>query len=85
MTSGYWASLYRCGTDASKVDDGVVTETSFPDRSGSNADRKGSALCLVTCTYRSSAIERTCISAISSNLRKVLCNNSRGLFRRQRT
>lgn len=50
MTIGYWASLYKCGMEGSNIDEEVVTETSFPDRRGWKADKRGSALCRIACT-----------------------------------
>src|ERR1700677_3690702 len=43
-TIGYWASLYRCGMELRRMEDGAVTETSLPARRGVYVDSRGSAL-----------------------------------------
>ena len=35
------------------MDEDVVTETSFPDWRGLKADRRGSRLCRIACTWKS--------------------------------
>lgn len=50
MTTGRFASLYRCGTEETRMEEVVVTEVSLPLRIGANTERRGSALCLIVCT-----------------------------------
>ena len=51
ITTGYWASLYKCGTDWRRMDELEVTETNFPARIGAKTDSNGSALCLIVKIY----------------------------------
>lgn len=48
---GYLANLFKCGIEEMRIVDGAVTDTSFPDRRGRKAESRGSALCLIACTY----------------------------------
>jgi hypothetical protein len=49
MTTGRFANRYKCGTEETRMEEVVVTETSWPLRIGSKTDNKGSALCLIVC------------------------------------
>jgi hypothetical protein len=42
-TTGYWASLYRCGIDFTRMEEVVVTLVSLPARMGWKTERRGSA------------------------------------------
>jgi hypothetical protein len=54
MTTGRFASRYRWGTEETRIEEEVVTDTSLPLRIGVKTDNKGSALCLMVCIYRRS-------------------------------
>ena len=51
ITTGYCASLYKCGTDWRRIDELEVTETNFPERIGAKIESNGSALCLIVKIY----------------------------------
>lgn len=38
--------------EGNKMEDDVVTETSFAERRGWKADRRGSTLCRIACTWK---------------------------------
>lgn len=49
MTTGKLASLYRWGTEETRIEELVVTVTSFPLRIGVNTDNKGSLFSRIVC------------------------------------
>ena len=56
MTTGYCASLERCGIDRTSIDELDVTETILPLRMGWKTESKGSALCRTVSTCCTSAL-----------------------------
>lgn len=50
MTTGYCASLYKCGILRTRMPLSVVTVVNFPSRTGWKTESNGSALCRTLCT-----------------------------------
>lgn len=76
---GYCASLYRCGMELSRIEDGVVTETSLPARRGVYVESRGSALWR---TGRISGLEpETKLFALFSSKRRIWKEKSESTLR----